>query len=90
MAAATITKTEAVRRALQQLGRDAKPTQMQGHIKERFGFDMTTDHISTCKGAQAPAIALEDVLAVKALPAATELVRGDQRGARPAEGPREA
>jgi hypothetical protein len=41
---------EAVRRALATLGSDAKPTQMQGFIKNEFGIDMTTDHISTSKG----------------------------------------
>ena len=45
-----ISKQEAVRRALGELGRDAKPTQMQGWIRDRFGIDMTTDHISTSKG----------------------------------------
>ncbi|HKB35663.1 MAG TPA: hypothetical protein VKD72_04365 [Gemmataceae bacterium] len=45
-----ITKMEAVRRAWRALGKDAKPAQMKGFIKNRFGIDMTTDHISTCKG----------------------------------------
>jgi len=43
-----ITKMEAVRRAWRALGKDAKPAQMKGFIKNRFGIDMTTDHISTC------------------------------------------
>jgi hypothetical protein len=45
-----ITKQEAVRRALAELGNDAKPAQMKGWIKERLGIDMTADHISTAKG----------------------------------------
>jgi hypothetical protein len=46
----TISKQEAVRRALGHFGRDAKPAQMQGWIKQQFNLDMTTDHISTAKG----------------------------------------
>jgi hypothetical protein len=46
-----MTKREAVRRALADLGEDAPPTQLQGHIREKFGIEMTTDHISTEKGA---------------------------------------
>jgi hypothetical protein len=45
-----ITKQEAVRRTLADLGRDAKPTQMQGHIREHYGLEMTVGHISTAKG----------------------------------------
>jgi hypothetical protein len=45
-----ITKTEAVRRALGELGNDAKPARIQGYVKDNFKIDMTTDHISTCKG----------------------------------------
>jgi hypothetical protein len=45
-----ITKKEAVRRALAHFGKDGKPAQMQGWIKEQFGIEMSTDHISTAKG----------------------------------------
>ncbi len=45
-----ITKQEAVRRALAHFGKDGKPAQMQGWIKQQFNIDMTTDHISTAKG----------------------------------------
>jgi hypothetical protein len=45
-----MTKQEAVRRALSELGNDAKPTQIKGFVKERLGIEMTTDHISTAKG----------------------------------------
>ena len=47
---AGITKMEAVRRALAELGRDAKPTQIQGWVKDTYGIEMGTDHISTAKG----------------------------------------
>jgi hypothetical protein len=46
---AGLTKMEAVRQALAQLGRDAKPRVIQPYVKERFGVEMTTDHISTYK-----------------------------------------
>jgi hypothetical protein len=46
-----ISKQEAVRRALAHFGRDAKPSQMKPWIKEQFGIDMGTDHISTAKGS---------------------------------------
>jgi hypothetical protein len=45
-----ITKQEAVRRALAELGPDAKPRQIQGWVKDTFDIDMGTDHISTTKG----------------------------------------
>src|SRR5262245_34854582 len=45
-----MTKNEAVRQALAALGPDAKPMQMQPFIKEQFGIEMSTDHISTAKG----------------------------------------
>jgi hypothetical protein len=45
-----IAKQEAVRRALAHFGKGGKPAQMQGWIKQQFGIDMSTDHISTAKG----------------------------------------
>ena len=45
-----ITKVEAVRRALAHFGRDAKPTPMQGWIRDQFNLQMGTNHISTAKG----------------------------------------
>src|SRR5262249_11549151 len=45
-----ISKQEAVRRALKAMGRDATPTQMQPYIKEHFGIEMSTNHISSSKG----------------------------------------
>jgi hypothetical protein len=44
-----MTKAEALRRALGDLGKDAKPVQLQAHIKAKFGLDMTTAHISAAK-----------------------------------------
>src|SRR4051794_31513549 len=46
-----MTKLEAVRRALAKLGNEAKPTEIQGYVKKEFNIDMSTDHISTSKGA---------------------------------------
>ena len=46
----TISKMEAVRRALDKMGPEAKPSEMQPYIKCEFGIEMTTDHISTYKG----------------------------------------
>jgi hypothetical protein len=45
-----ITKHEAVRRALATLGQMAMPLDIQRFVKEQFGLDMTTDHISVSKG----------------------------------------
>jgi hypothetical protein len=51
----TMTKTEAVKRALAELGQDAKPLELQKHIKTQFGIHMEPQHISnyksTLKGA---------------------------------------
>src|SRR5262245_2500795 len=44
-----ITKQEAVRRALEEKGKDARPVDLKPYIKETFGFDMTTKHITTSK-----------------------------------------
>jgi hypothetical protein len=45
-----LTKMEAMRRALADLGRDAKPAQLRGWVKEKFGIAMSADHVSTYKG----------------------------------------
>src|SRR5262249_50795127 len=45
-----ISKKEAVRLALAELGRDAKPAQLRPYIKATFGIDMTPGHITTAKG----------------------------------------
>src|SRR5262249_56026626 len=44
-----VSKMDAVREALRHLGSDAKPAQIQGFIKEKFGVEMTLDHISNYK-----------------------------------------
>src|SRR4051812_38650675 len=45
-------KMDAVRQALGELGKDAKPKDIQQHIKERYGIDnMTLQHISTYKSS---------------------------------------
>lgn len=45
-----LTKKGAVRLAMKDLGKDAKPTQLHEHIKQRYHIDMDLNHISTCKG----------------------------------------
>src|SRR5947209_4418333 len=46
----SMTKTEAVRRALAEFGPTAKLSEMQSFIKDRFGVEMSTNHISTSRG----------------------------------------
>jgi hypothetical protein len=46
-----ITKQEAVRRALAELGPDAKPLAIQGFIRDRLGMEVKTDLISFYKKA---------------------------------------
>jgi hypothetical protein len=46
----SISKQEAVRRALAELGNNAKPVEIKPFVKERFGIEMSADHISTAKG----------------------------------------
>ena len=48
--AAGMTKMEAVRQALAKQGPNARPMDLRDYIKKTFGIDMSTDHISTCKG----------------------------------------
>src|SRR4051812_35875271 len=45
-----ISKVDAVRRALDELGKDAKPAEIRPYVKDKFGLDMTPEHITTCKG----------------------------------------
>jgi hypothetical protein len=44
-----ITKMEAVRRAMAELGNDATPTPLQAHVKDKYGLDMTKEHVSVYK-----------------------------------------
>ncbi len=46
----TKNKMEAMRQSLAELGDDAPPLALQAHMKERFGHEMTTKHISTYRG----------------------------------------
>jgi len=48
--AGTVSKIEGVRRALKELGKNAKPSAIQAFVKEHFNIDMTKDHISVSKG----------------------------------------
>ena len=47
--AASMSKADALRRALSDLSKDAMPVQLQAHIKDKFGIEMTTSHISASK-----------------------------------------
>src|SRR5262245_44559253 len=47
---ASMTKVEAVRRALKALGKDALPAKLRPYIKQTFSIEMTPGHITTCKG----------------------------------------
>jgi hypothetical protein len=44
-----ISKMEAVRRAMAELGTDATPTPLQAHVKDKYGLDMTKEHVSVYK-----------------------------------------
>ena len=48
-AATELSKKELVRQAIGHLGRDAKPLQLQAHIKTKFGVEMSPNHISASK-----------------------------------------
>ncbi len=65
-----ISKMEAMRRTLAELGQDAKSLDIQSHVKSEFGLDMNTNVISayksTLKKAKKPA--------VESVPAATASV----------------
>src|SRR3954454_24658716 len=62
-----MTKTEAVRRALTEFGPIAPLSEMQSFIKDRFGIEMSTNHISTSRGE-----ILRKEAAEKAKPAASK------------------
>jgi hypothetical protein len=44
-----ITRKEAVRQALAALAKDATRADLQKFMKDHYGFEMTLDHISSCK-----------------------------------------
>jgi hypothetical protein len=45
----SISKLEAMRRSLAELGNDARTLALQDHIKKTFGFDMNTAYVSKYK-----------------------------------------
>jgi hypothetical protein len=55
MAAATktadISKIDAVRKAMEELGKKAMPGEIQEYVKEKFGLEMSMSHVSNCKSA---------------------------------------
>ena len=44
-------RLETVRRALDELGQDAMPRDIQQHVQERYGMAMTPEHVSTYKSS---------------------------------------
>jgi hypothetical protein len=48
--AAPITKMDAVRRGLEELGPETKPTALREFVKNRFGLEMTLGHVKNAKG----------------------------------------
>src|SRR5260370_42431022 len=44
-----LTKVEAVRRAMAAMGKEASRTDLQGYVRQKFGFRMNLNHISKCK-----------------------------------------
>jgi hypothetical protein len=51
MADTKISKNEAVRLAILELGKEAGRVEIQKHVKERFGFDLTLNHVSAARVA---------------------------------------
>jgi hypothetical protein len=45
-----ITKQEAVRRVMAEFGPDTPAADIRKHVKEKFGFDMTMDHVYVARG----------------------------------------
>ena len=48
-AATGLSKLELLRQAIKHLGKDAKPLQIQVHVKDTFGVEISTNHISAAK-----------------------------------------
>jgi hypothetical protein len=44
-----ITKIAAVKKALKELGKDAMPGKIQEYVKEKFGLEMSSSHVSNYK-----------------------------------------
>src|SRR5579885_1900580 len=89
--AETISKKDAVRRAMAALGDEARPADMRDWIKQNFNIDMTADHVSTARGevrrerAGKPKKAARKP-AAKAPAARASPAPQPQAGARPASG----
>ena len=66
-----ITKTEAVRRALTELGNNAMPVAIAGWVKDKLGIEMTPGHVSTTKG-QLLRDAGKETAPIPAVPAALD------------------
>ena len=49
MAAEKMSKMDAVRKAISELGKDASPVTIQDFVKTQFGLEMTTAHVSNYK-----------------------------------------
>jgi hypothetical protein len=49
MAAEKMSKMDAVRTAISELGKDASPIKIQEYVKTKFKMDMTTAHVSNYK-----------------------------------------
>jgi hypothetical protein len=47
--AGSITKMDAVRQAISELGKDASPMKIQEFVKSKFKMDMTVGHVSNYK-----------------------------------------
>ena len=77
MAAGKMSKMDAVRQAIKELGRDASPTKIQELVKAKFRLEMTTGHVSnyktailrTKKGKKTPPAEQESTHAPAAAPA---------------------
>jgi hypothetical protein len=89
MADKTISKNEAVRLAIVELGQQATRGQIQAFVKERFGFEMSPNHVSVARVA-----ALRKLQAApqpEAQPAAAPApARGTKNGGPPAASPQPA
>ncbi len=49
MAAEKMSKMDAVRKAISELGKDVSPIKIQEFVKTKFGLDMTPAHVSNYK-----------------------------------------
>jgi hypothetical protein len=66
----TISKTEAVRQALAELGNDAPMPAIQAYVKDHFGIEMPKNHYYACKTRILQMAAKKQAAAKKAQPRA--------------------